>query len=473
MILTHVDVRGFRHVFSVKSDFHGEVNYIIGHNGTGKTSFVRLLVAALKADTGSLVRTPFTSIELHFKVRENGSVFKLVYTRVEDLEKSIDERGQAFRVSLYRPDLEAIETSNIWLDRIRRNIDASLTSSVLIDESIWTVQPEFYFEVSTEKTIRHRRVNTRKYQANAREIWRFIKENIQVRWLPIERTLRDDEQEIRRSTNSVTQGPVNRKVMEVQNSLVRYFSELDKRKSEQLELFRNHSLLALFNIEVSQGNKNIAKTRVSSIEVELDKLIPELRLDAHLEKSFREKSKHLLDWLKTRKGRPIEVLRQSLARLEEVLSQWRQAQLEISRIFEKKEVYLSALEDAFSFAELGQSSQAKFSKTPKLHSNNELDFVQNIGGEERSIRLLDLSSGEKQFFIMLSEALLERDAETLLIIDEPELSLHISWQARLVKDLLLLNPNVQLILATHSPDMISTEVHGLLQMEKVVSFTHE
>ena len=66
-----------------------------------------------------------------------------------------------------------------------------------------------------------------------------------------------------------------------------------------------------------------------------------------------------------------------------------------------------------------------------------------------------LSSGEKQLIIMLGESLLQEQSECVYFADEPEISLHISWQESLVNDVLRLNPNVQLILATHSPDIVS------------------
>jgi predicted ATP-dependent endonuclease of OLD family len=39
-------------------------------------------------------------------------------------------------------------------------------------------------------------------------------------------------------------------------------------------------------------------------------------------------------------------------------------------------------------------------------------------------------------------------------MDEPEVSLHIEWQKRLIDLIVELNPNVQIILTTHSPAVI-------------------
>ena len=42
----------------------------------------------------------------------------------------------------------------------------------------------------------------------------------------------------------------------------------------------------------------------------------------------------------------------------------------------------------------------------------------------------------------------------MFIVDEPELSLHLEWQLEFVDTLLELNPDIQLIFATHSPEII-------------------
>lgn len=65
-----------------------------------------------------------------------------------------------------------------------------------------------------------------------------------------------------------------------------------------------------------------------------------------------------------------------------------------------------------------------------------------------------LSSGEKQFLIVMLTALLQRKEESILIMDEPEISMHIDWQRELLNNLKKLNPNCQIILATHSPGVV-------------------
>ncbi len=65
-----------------------------------------------------------------------------------------------------------------------------------------------------------------------------------------------------------------------------------------------------------------------------------------------------------------------------------------------------------------------------------------------------LSSGEKQLIIILTTVLTQDFKPYVLIMDEPEISLHFDWQKKLIGSIMSLNPNVQLIVSTHSPAMI-------------------
>lgn len=93
-----------------------------------------------------------------------------------------------------------------------------------------------------------------------------------------------------------------------------------------------------------------------------------------------------------------------------------------------------------------------FKETGKqiIRSENEIRFSQF--GEV--LRPYQLSSGEKQMLAILLTVLVEDRKPYVLFMDEPEVSLHFEWQKRLIELILKLNPNVQLIVATHSPAVI-------------------
>ena len=70
-----------------------------------------------------------------------------------------------------------------------------------------------------------------------------------------------------------------------------------------------------------------------------------------------------------------------------------------------------------------------------------------------NIGLDSLSSGEKHVLMLLVDTLLAE--ENSMIIDEPEISMHVDWQRKLIQIMRALNPQAQLIVATHSPEIMA------------------
>jgi predicted ATP-dependent endonuclease of OLD family len=97
---------------------------------------------------------------------------------------------------------------------------------------------------------------------------------------------------------------------------------------------------------------------------------------------------------------------------------------------------------------------------------SELDGSVSIyGGEDdREIDFTVLSTGEKQLLIILFKIFLS--GNSLITLDEPELSLHISWQQKLLEAVNKLNPNAQLIVATHSPEIAAFNNAEVVSFER-------
>ncbi|WP_294140346.1 AAA family ATPase [uncultured Sanguibacteroides sp.] len=72
---------------------------------------------------------------------------------------------------------------------------------------------------------------------------------------------------------------------------------------------------------------------------------------------------------------------------------------------------------------------------------------------KETIHLYKLSSGEKQLLIILLRVFLMDGQPYVLLMDEPEISLHIEWQYRLFEEIQKLNPYCQIITSTHSPSL--------------------
>ena len=92
-------------------------------------------------------------------------------------------------------------------------------------------------------------------------------------------------------------------------------------------------------------------------------------------------------------------------------------------------------------------------------SNSLVFLIKRLEGlqiiTEDKIQLEQLSSGEKQVLLILTTVFLQEEKPNILLMDEPEISLHISWQDKLIEMIRKLNPNCQLILTTHSPNIFA------------------
>ena len=102
----------------------------------------------------------------------------------------------------------------------------------------------------------------------------------------------------------------------------------------------------------------------------------------------------------------------------------------------------------FSILELDVKLKG-FSKDEKT-----LPIFENSAGEEFDIN--DLSSGEKQLFLRTLSIKMLEPKNSIILIDEPELSLHPKWQQRIIEVYKKIGENNQIIVATHSPHILGS-----------------
>lgn len=94
-----------------------------------------------------------------------------------------------------------------------------------------------------------------------------------------------------------------------------------------------------------------------------------------------------------------------------------------------------------------------FSETGKSINNKQEPFY----FLPKKIRYTELSSGEKQLLILFLATFLLRKKESILLLDEPEISLHATWQRKLINTLRQINPLCQLIVVTHSASLYAND----------------
>lgn len=98
----------------------------------------------------------------------------------------------------------------------------------------------------------------------------------------------------------------------------------------------------------------------------------------------------------------------------------------------------------------------------ELVVNNDKVYIK-VGNDKHNIN--ELSSGERHILTFLSIVLFEGGKRNFLIIDEPEISLNIRWQRKLMSLFSELIPNTQIIVASHSPSLANNNPNYLCELE--------
>ncbi|MCC5635923.1 AAA family ATPase [Nostoc sp. CHAB 5844] len=133
-------------------------------------------------------------------------------------------------------------------------------------------------------------------------------------------------------------------------------------------------------------------------------------------------------------------------------------------------VYIEDMEKKLSvFAEIASKIELlkKIINNKFAYSYKEINFSKEKGfifttlynsslTDSTSLSATDLSSGEQHELVLLYELLFKVKPNSLVLIDEPELSLHVGWQVQFLKDLQEITQlaDLDILMATHSPDII-------------------
>jgi len=98
-----------------------------------------------------------------------------------------------------------------------------------------------------------------------------------------------------------------------------------------------------------------------------------------------------------------------------------------------------------------------FSDTRKEIDVDQVGALKVVRPDKVRVGVEALSSGEKQLLVIFGHLFFNRYGarSNVFIIDEPELSLHLRWQEMFVERAMKASPNAQLVLATHSPEILS------------------
>ena len=130
-------------------------------------------------------------------------------------------------------------------------------------------------------------------------------------------------------------------------------------------------------------------------------------------------------------------------------------QSEINKVMAVKTAYYDMLDRLF------QQTGKRVNR-----DSEELSFYLKGRSGDIVISPYKLSAGEKQLLYILTTVLCQDQKPTIMLMDEPEISLHFDWQKILLESILELNPNIQIIMATHSPARV---MNGWLEHVKEIN----
>lgn len=420
-----VAIEGLWGLKDFSCDFDLSCNFLIGKNGCGKTTIINLISAALNLDFATLEGTDFKSIDLKFISKKSKN----------------------------KPELKVIK------ERDSDNLFSEI--KFLIRHKSTEEFKQFDLNDADQRILMQRKLtlwrNNQGSRVSELGIATELRKIIRVTWLPIHRHLSGNNQEL---PNREFSTPIDAKINDLSNRLVRYFSSLGsavKKLEEKVQKTMFLSLLAPKSY--ADENEGISLEMLNKEQEGLTQIFKNFNISetdylARLENHFRlaEKTFHMIkdhkeSAINERQYPDMEALSAFLAtmRIGYVVKEWNEFQEKQKEILRGRDDFLEMLNHLID------------TKSFSLSASNELFVTLKYCRTEKSeLPLFKLSSGEKQLLIILGEALLQNSETTIYIADEPELSLHVDWQESLVTNIKKLNPNSQIIFATHSPDIVST-----------------
>ncbi len=423
--IKRVQISGFWGDKNVILDFNDQINFLIGLNGSGKTTMINLIAAALEADFATLDKFQYEKIRIDFFPLTKSDKS---YIEVEKVEKK-DSPYPSIIFKIKTSPKDNIKTFNLN-----------------------ELEEEQLFRYPKEYIIHKRRMHSGHI---VRDIHIALRDFVNLTWLSIHRK------------NSINKGEdnfdstIDQKVKELSSDLVKYFGILDKSYSSETEKFQKNIFLSLIKDDSKDDVLSISSGLNSEKEKEALKEI--FLLFGLKEKEFSEKlDKYYQNFeVATKKfgsdepGINLNDLAAVIGtrRIHTIVQEWNSLDKKKSEINKPKHTFIEIINNLF------QRKQVFINERNELLVRTQSDKI---------FPLTRLSSGEKQLLIILGQSLLQENKSHIYIADEPELSLHVEWQEKLVTSLRNINPNSQIIFATHSPDIVGNFSESIIQVEKVI-----
>lgn len=427
--LRSVEISGFRGAASpIRFRLADDANFLIGRNGTGKTTLIQIIYAALAVDVRALQASPFDTITLKFKKSGDRKVPTVIVKRDND------------------PQSPYIFSYGIQTDT--------------------KAQPE-YFRLSPPRRrnqlseLGTRRLSTSNAELNS--LKEYLSKLYRITWLSLHRTPAQVEvDELMFHATTVEElSDVDRRLKNAVTEVGKYFTRLDKIVTDKATSFQKDWFLSL----TTRRNTPISLIRRLDFDAEKAALGSIFQRFGMKPEDYSQKIDHHFTTAQRAAAKMNGPNRDSVSfteymalfdtlRIHSLVEQWQILQES------QKETYLPRNRFVDIIASM------LYEKKAFVNRSNQTIVTSKFG---TPIDLKELSSGEKQLIIFLSETLLQEQESCIFLADEPELSLHVEWQEALVPNILKVNSNAQILFATHSPDIVNSYQENIIEMEKLLN----
>ena len=418
--LKKVEIKGLWGSRTFGVDLHKDVNIFTGRNGTGKTTLINIISAALRLNLRELRKIEYESIKLYFYPKQNNAI-------------------------------PSIEIKKHFID-----------GGFFIEYCVKQKQSDInvFIPIYDHRISRFRGVGRKEMQDDITIARKYIHDTSNTIWLSIDRK---SVYEKRSEGSDDGLSSLDKNIEILEQKFFEY--ELDLKNKETLEQikFQKDFFLSSINIPKwsaisdSLNKSNLEELKESALVIFSQFGISDDASKKKIEKFFGqiESSREALNASQMTLDHMFSL--STFGNFVSIKSNWNQTQGKIEGIYSKKERFLNVFNKLMHYKKL-KSVAGKLSATTE--SGKELSLSQ-------------LSSGERQMFILLATPFFSGDDPIIYIADEPELSLHVEWQESLISNILGINNNVQVLFATHSPDIVSQYAKNVFDMERVLARGYE
>lgn len=441
--IEYIEIIGLFSRYNIKIPFDKQVNIFIGENGLGKTTILNCIYFLLEKKFTQLVNIQFSEIRVKFK--RDSKTYKISVGDIREYGKS--KRGRLHRYAIDRDffDDELIENILFHYDDMEFDIEHKadyltyqLAQKLDIPRTFAQKQVQLYLSKQEVSGKSKRKANGN----NVVELSKAISENITQRiiYLPTYRRIEDDFESLNLRNEELNKAEllIRFGMSDVQNSIDRI---LEKIRSLAMKGFTEMTgvLLKQYADGIDPLDE-ITRNRKNFFDIETVKIVLD-RVGKEIEDPYKNQILSLIADRKIQEKKYFYLFNL----INKLIDNYDLQKAYDDRIKKFADTCNKYLND--KYFHYNQSTLSL-----KIYLDNEIN-----NGENRVIQLTQLSSGEKQIVSLFSRLYLESDERSIVIIDEPELSLSLQWQKMLLPDIMRTNNCDLLLTVTHSPFIFQNE----------------